>query len=542
MTQTTMTQTTKILYVIPPYFDYTSDSINNKLPSFTIPYGVMSIDSYIKKNVENINSQIFDFNVEINKYKEYNFNRLSEKIKEFKPDIIAISALFNTSYNHLDKISTLVKSISKLISKSIFVIAGGGLPTNLYKKILENCPNIDAICYGEGEIPIKDLLKNHEISFINIDNFIKYHPSWIDRETIKCGKIPINSFVYNLDDIPEFDYRIINLDDYNNRSINKENSILNKREMSIHTSRGCPFDCVFCANGSVHGKKVRYMSIERVINEVNNMIKNYKLTTLMIEDDHFLFDKNRAKKILRKLQCYNIKIEFPNGIALYAIDEEIGKLLKEAGTTSLALAVESGSDYVLKNIINKPHTKQMIKSKVEILRKNNIDIQAFIVIGLPKETDEHRLETLNMLKDIGFDWVHIFIAIPIVGSRLYDICISNNYLVNNNMNDHITSKASIKTPDIDPLQIEKYAYFMNLYINFKHNYNMKQKNYEKAKNFFANIVNRYPNHAIAHYYLAESQKYLNIDSRMININLNRFYTIIEKDEIWKKYAEQLELV
>ncbi len=542
MTQTTMTQTTKILYVIPPYFDYTSDSINNKLPSFTIPYGVMSIDSYIKKNVENINSQIFDFNVEINKYKEYNFNRLSEKIKEFKPDIIVISALFNTSYNHLDKISTLVKSISKLISKSIFVIAGGGLPTNLYKKILENCPNIDAICYGEGEIPIKDLLKNHEISFINIDNFIKYHPSWIDRETIKCGKIPINSFVYNLDDIPEFDYRIINLDDYNNRSINKENSILNKREMSIHTSRGCPFDCVFCANGSVHGKKVRYMSIERVINEVNNMIKNYKLTTLMIEDDHFLFDKNRAKKILRKLQCYNIKIEFPNGIALYAINEEIGKLLKEAGTTSLALAVESGSDYVLKNIINKPHTKQMIKSKVEILRKNNIDIQAFIVIGLPKETDEHRLETLNMLKDIGFDWVHIFIAIPIVGSRLYDICISNNYLVNNNMNDNITSKASIKTPDIDPLQIEKYAYFMNLYINFKHNYNMKQKNYEKAKNFFANIVNRYPNHAIAHYYLAESQKYLNIDSRMININLNRFYTIIEKDEIWKKYAEQLELV
>ena len=532
----------KILYVIPPYFNFTENSISNKLPSFTIPYGVMSIDSYIKKNAKNINSQLFDFNVEINKHRKYNINTLKTKLIEFKPDIVAISALFNTSYNYLNTISIVVKEQSKNLSNSIFVVAGGGLPTNLHEKILKDCPNIDAICYGEGEIPITEFLCS------DMDSNFR-HQSWIDRESLKKEQEPINSFIHNLDDIPEFDYNLINLDDYNNRSIDKEHlNETKKREMSIHTSRGCPFNCVFCANGKLHGKKVRYMSVERVIDEVNNMVKNHKLTTLMIEDDHFLSDKNRAKEILMKLQQFNIKIEFPNGLAVYSIDEEIGKLLKEAGTTSIALAVESGSDYVLKNIINKPHTKSMIKPTVDILKKNNIQVQAFIVIGLPGETDEHRLETLNMLKDVGFDWVHIFIAIPVVGSRLYDVCINNNYLVDNdannmnNMINHITSKANIKTPTIDPEKIEKYAYYMNLYINFANNYNIKQGNYEKAKSFFENITKKYPNHAFAYYYLAKTQSHLDVKLSTVMNNYDTAYEIIETDNTWKEYAKQLEIV
>lgn len=536
--------TIKILYVIPPYFEFADNSISNKLPSFTIPYGIMSIDSYIKKNIENVESCLLDFNVEINKHKEYNIDTLKNKTIEFKPDVVAISALFDTSYNYLDKISTVIKNISK----STFIIVGGGLPTNLYEKILNDCSNIDMICYGEGEIPIVDLLRN---SLLSNDTFLIRctfeHKSLINRKTIKEEKIPINSFVYNLDDIPEFNYNLINLDDYNSRSLNKDSNTNNKREMSIHTSRGCPFNCVFCSNGKLHGKKVRYMSVERVVNEIRNMIKNYNLTTLMIEDDHFLFNKKRAKEILKQISQFNIKIEFPNGIAVYSIDEEIGKLLKKAGTSVIALAVESGSDYVLKNIIDKPHTSSMIKPKVEILRKNNIQVQAFIVIGLPGETDEHRLETLNMLKKVGFDWVHIFLAIPIVGSRLYDICIKNNYLITNentttNMNNHITSKACIKTPTIDPIQLEKYAYFMNLDINFVHNYNIKRGNYEKAKSFFENVVKRYPNHAFAYYYLSEAQKHLGVDKSIIKENCDKAIKIIKTDKIWNNYAKQVNII
>ena len=108
---------------------------------------------------------------------------------------------------------------------------------------------------------------------------------------------------------------------------------------------------------------------------------------------------------------------------------------------------------------------------------------AFIVIGLPGEMDEHRLETQTMLLDVGFDWVHIFIGIPIVGSRLYDICIENNYLIDNDMKNHIISRANIKAPGVDPVKIEESAYQMNLMVNFVKNWNMSQGHYEKAVSY-----------------------------------------------------------
>ena len=112
-----------------------------------------------------------------------------------------------------------------------------------------------------------------------------------------------------------------------------------------------------------------------------------------------------------------IRVEFPNGVAVYAIDDEVAELFAKAGVSAVALAVESGSDHVLNNIIRKPLKKRLIRPAVEALRKFNVRSHVFIVIGLPGEQDEHRAETLQMLIDSGFDWVHVYLAMPIFGSR-----------------------------------------------------------------------------------------------------------------------------
>ena len=420
---------------------------------------------------------------------------------------------------------------------SALIVEVGGLPTNLYRKILEECPHIDAVCYGEGEIPIADL-----VNAADHEKLIEEHQSWANRKTIKSGKVPADSFVYDLDEIPGFDYSLVNLKDYNARSLDKRYSAQEgKMEMSIHTSRGCPFNCVFCANIKLHGRKVRFMSVEKVIKEVKMMKDNFGLSVLIIEDDHFLADKKRAETILTKLSEFGLRIEFPNGLAVYAIDEEIGRLLKKAGATTVALAVESGSDYVLQKIINKPLKASMIKNKVRILRENGIQVHAFIVVGLPGEMNEHRLETMNMLQDVGFDWVHIFIAIPIVGSRLYDICVDNNYLVNNDMNNHIISRANIKAPGVDPAEIEEFAYKMNLSINFVNNFNMSQGAYEKTAIYFSNVAQKYPEHAFAHYFLSQAYERMNYDNELVRRHMSAFERSVENNENWKKYASLFKL-
>lgn len=538
--------TKRTLFIVPPYFnieDYLGNSTSTAMPAFTIPYGILSMDAFIKGNTQagRVKTDILDLNIEAFRiitgkrqcHESYLTNLVKDKVHNCQPDIVAISALFNTSYNYLASISTAVKEQIN----SALIVAGGGLPTNLYRKILEECPHIDAVCYGEGEIPIADL-----VNATDHEKLIEEHQSWINRKTIKSGKVPADSFVHNLDEIPGFDYSLINLNNYNARSLDKRYSGQEgKREMSIHTSRGCPFNCVFCANIKLHGRKVRFMSVEKVINEVKMMKDNFGLSVLIIEDDHFLADKKRAKIILTRLSEFGLRIEFPNGLAVYAIDKEIGQLLKKAGATTVALAVESGSDYVLQKIINKPLKASMIKNKVKILRKNDIQVHAFIVVGLPGEMNEHRLETMNMLQDVGFDWVHIFIAIPIVGSRLYDICVDNNYLVNSDMNNHIISKANIKAPGVDPAEIGEVAYKMNLSINFVNNFNMSQGEYEKSAVYFSNVAQKYPEHAFAHYFLSQAYRHMNYDAELVRRHMSAFARSVENNENWKKYASLFKL-
>lgn len=528
----------RIFFIIPPYFNVDDFGAKNRsyvLPPFTIPYGVLSLAAYLRSKCSDSQVSILDLNVYLKDYigtesvKDLDecFEALiRQNLEGFSPTIVGISALFNVSFIYIEKFASVVKKIRP----ECILVVGGGLPSAAYKNVLELCPSIDAVCKGEGEIPLAELIcSSNKIDVLND------HPSWVTRIGLAKGKIPQHTFVQNLDEIPMFDYDLINLNNYNQRSIDKRYCNEYKREMSIHTSRGCPFSCVFCANPALHGKKVRSMSVKRVLDEVRRMKEKFGMTVLLIEDDHFFFSKARAKDILKQVSDLNIRIEFPNGVAVYAIDDEVAELLSRSGTSTVALAVESGSDYVLKNIINKPLSTKMVKKKVEMLRSHGVQSHAFIVIGLPGEFAEHRKETLDLLIDSGFDWVHVFCAVPIFGSRLFDICIENGFIKQASFVEHVTSKCVIEAPGVDPDDIEKTAYDLNLNVNFVNNFNIKNGNLETAVKYLENVASKYPNHAFSHYYLAKVFSMLGKED-FAKKHLIIYKSIIESDVWWRDHA------
>jgi radical SAM superfamily enzyme YgiQ (UPF0313 family) len=520
----------KILFIIPPYLpfdEYRPKRAGLKLPTLTPPYGVLSIISYI--NVEKqhdikifdindllINTQGIDSQIGI-------IDTLKKILNDFQPNCIGISALFNTCFPHLKYLAHFCKRIIP----HCLLIVGGGLATNLYQDLFDEVPEIDLVCYGEGEIPFKKLLETNSIN----------SRAWITRDTIKNGILPQYDFIENLDEIPIVDFNYIDLKRYNGRSyIDKDLS--NKIEVSIHTSRGCPYSCVYCSNGTVHGKQIRKMSAQRVIETVKHYIDEYKLDILLIEDDHFLANKDRALYLLSEFKNLDINIEFPNGIAVFQIDEEIAFALSQCKIRVLPLAIESGSDRVLKEIINKPLCREQIFSAVKILKKYNIRLHAFIIIGFPFETDEDRKQSLNLLIETGIDWAHIFIVVPIAGSRLYRQCKESGYLLSHDYNDYTTSKCNIQAPGVNPKEIEEYAYYMNIKVNYLENYNFKNKKYDICLPYFQNVVNHYPENAIAHYMLYQIYAYRNETekARIYYRNFqerNLFY-----DDIIKKFEEE----
>ncbi|GAB4356858.1 MAG: hypothetical protein Kow006_24250 [Gammaproteobacteria bacterium] len=538
-------ETSRILFIIPPYFDvddYLGQTRTSVLPPFTIPYGILSLDAYLKQRCrKQVEVSVLDLNLPLKKLVEQNskidclalFNELlRERIAAFNPDVIGLSALFSISYRYLEDLAHTAKQAQP----QALVLAGGGLPSAAFRLLLESCPSVDAVCKGEGEIPLAALIDAEDRR-----QCLEAHPSWITHQGVAAGKEPAHTFIEDLDEIPIFDYEIIDLNDYNSRSIDKRFVGAPKREMAIHTSRGCPFKCVFCSNPSLHGRDVRFMSVPRVVEEVRRMKEQHGMTVLLIEDDHFFHDKARAKTILRELAAFDIRVEFPNGVAVYALDDEVAALFAKAGVSTVALAVESGSDYVLNKIIKKPLKTSMIREKVALLRKHNVQSHVFIVIGLPGELDEHRQQTWDLLIDAGFDWVHVFCAIPIVGSRLYDICVENGYIANSSAFDQVNTKSVIRAPGVDPEAIQRTAYEMNLSVNFVHNYNMRSGRYDTAIRYFQNVVDKYPDHAFGHYFLAQAYAARGGAPEIVQSAQQAFAEIVQRDPWWRELAEHFEL-
>lgn len=491
-------QNYKLLFIIPPFGpieNYLFKTPGQKKTVLTLPYGVLSIISYINKDTKHT-IKILDCNkIILENLEDENIEQLintaiKNEVLEMKPDFVGISALFNTSFSHLK----IVKDIRAYLP-NCFISVGGGLATNMYTEIFKEFPEIDAACYGEGELPIKKLID----SWSNVSDASMASSAWVTKASLGRGIKPQYDFVENLDDIPVIELEYIDYKKYNCRSyINKTDT--DKIEISIHTSRGCPFNCVFCANSKLHGKRIRVMSKEKVLATIQYYKEKYGLTLLLIEDDHFLSSKTRALDILQYIADSNVDAEFPNGLSVYQIDDEVARMLSVAKVKLATLAIESGSDFVLKEIIDKPLTTKKIEDAVNHLKKYGVKIHVFVVIGIPGETDAHRKQSLDFLTKLGIDWAYIFIATPIVGSRLYDICKDNNYLVND-FGNHIVTKGNIKAPGIDPKKMEDYAYYMHVMVNCIENSNMKQGKYDIVEEYFLRVLNSYPNEAVAHFIL-----------------------------------------
>ncbi|MFN3657013.1 MAG: radical SAM protein [Pseudolabrys sp.] len=530
-----------MLFIIPPYFnadDYLNKSRAAVLPAFTIPYGILSMEAYLAAACKTpIALDLLDLNITLQRLVDENFAgdymavfgaEIAERMRALKPNFAGVSALFNSSNRYIQGIVAACKAVDP----SILTLAGGGLPSAAYKLMLEGCPDLDAVCKGEGELPMRDLLDADDPWQV-----IRTHKSWISRDGLAAGKVPQHNFLDDLDEIPPLNYAGIDLDFYNNRSIDKQYAGQPKREMAIHTSRGCPFLCVFCSNPSLHGRDVRTMSVARVVSDVRRMKEEFGMTVLLLEDDHFFNDKERAKTILRELAALGIRVEFPNGVAVYAIDDEVADLFSRAGVSAVALAVESGSDHVLNNVIRKPLKKRLIRPAVEALRKFNVRSHVFIVIGLPGEQDEHRQETLQMLLDNGFDWVHVYLAMPIFGSRLYDICVENGYIENTSSQNFVATKSVIRAPGVDPVKLEAFAYEMQIRVNFVENHNMKIGRYDVPVHYLKNVVAKYPEHAFGHYYLAQCYRATGEMARA-DEHLAAFLGICTRDAWWRGMAEK----
>lgn len=532
-----------------------------------LPLGIVSLSAYLKKHID-VTVRCVDFNIKLNSIKDFEFNSFKEffltelrgwrDAQKVKPEYIGISALFTSSHQSVIDIA----EIAKILWADSKCIVGGNYPTAAYGALLSASQHIDAICYGEGEKPLLELLQAPDF-----EDFVRTSPQWVNRDKLKnpLRKLEHN-FIVDLDEIPPYDYDCVDIEGYrlnpnSSRYAVKEryklaskNNLTEAGEetigkveaigsisysMPIMTSRGCPFKCTFCASHVAHGRDMRYHSLTRVISDAQRLIERYGIDGVVIQDDHFMAGKQRPYEIVDSLGKLGLGMYFQNALAIYALDLPFLQLLKQSGVDSLVLPLESGSSRVLKELMKKPLRLNIVPRVLADCREAGIFTDVNIIIGMPGETHEDIEESRNFLRTINADWFRIFTAMPIEGSEMFERCNAEGLFEDDALNANY-KRPVINTGQLSPNDILEYTYSLNLELNFVYNSNMRLGNHSVAIESFKNVISVKPDHAFANYFLAQCYFELGLFNLAIEAS-TRYKEVIAVDQFWRNYAARFGL-
>jgi anaerobic magnesium-protoporphyrin IX monomethyl ester cyclase len=531
-----MKKSKNILLIVLPYMVAPTKAVISKgVRSYlAFPYGLLTVASYVKAQAATAPDLCI---LDLNLYALDEIPRVLDQHLASKPEIVGLSFTFDVSYKHMNAIT---KQIKENDSETTIVV-GGPAATVSYSEILEEQEYIDAVCYSEGELALCQLADSEDIG-----KALELAP-WVTRDSLKAGKSPTTQYVDSLDDVIAIDYSLVNIAAYSMKEAfspySSYKEVESIKQFFLVTSRGCPFKCVFCAEPAFHGSAMRYASIDSIIDHVEFLVDEYGMNVLTFYDDQLLLNQERAKELFRRLARFNLRIEMPNGVTVVYIDSEMARLMKEAGVDTIYLAIESGSDYVLREIIKKPLIVSKIRPTIEALQQNDIFVQAFFIIGFPGEREEDRQESLKIIKTLGLDWSLFNFATPLRGSELHRICRENGWIDEENLGigDVDMTEYVIRAPGIDPDHITRQIYKMNLEVNFVENHRMKIGDYETAAQCFQEVVDRHPDHPFAHYYLAQAHKMMEKHPRVVDESSRRFDELVSKDPDWMAQVEMFGL-
>jgi radical SAM superfamily enzyme YgiQ (UPF0313 family) len=294
---------------------------------------------------------------------------------------------------------------------------GGVYATTNSQKVMED-PNIDYAVIGEGEYVFKDFIGYCLGKNLFPTKGISYRSK---GKVINTGH---SEFIKDLDALPLPAYHLIDFDKYANSAYRKSVDSPRKYPYArILTSRGCPYECVFCQVEEISGRKIRYRSSENILEEIKWLKDKYNVQSLIIDDDNLFLNKNRAKKIFQGMIDRNLVMPWVAiAVAVFALDEELIKLMRASGCEYIDIAIESGSQRVLKEIINKPVDLEQAKEMNSIAKKEGIYVAANFIIGFPGETWDEIRETIKFAEDLNVDYTKLFAAIPLRNTKLWKLC------------------------------------------------------------------------------------------------------------------------
>jgi len=440
----------RVLLIQPPYTIYKKD-YKRCMP----PLGLAYIAALLEKNnfeVSILDAYVEGFENEKDRgdYVQVGLDNedIYRIIKKFNPQFVGVSGMFSTQDENVLMICSLVKKFNP----DIPIFVGGSHPTYTVREVLKN-KDIDYVALGEGEFTtlhlIRRLLNKEDISAIDGLGYKKNKDIFVNPKT---------NYIHDLDVLPDPARHLLNMEKYIKINLPQSPYTMKDRVTQIVTSRGCSARCTFCTTTNYWGNRYRTRSAKRVVDEIEMLINKYGIEEIHFCDDNFSLNRKRAHEIMDEILGRKLKFVWctPQGIAVWALDESLLEKFAKTGCYQLTFAIESGNQKVLTELMKKPLDLSKVPKLVDKAHELGISIHGFFIVGMPGETKEQIMQTFEFPKKHNFDSASFFIASPIPGSELYEICKKKGFLREGfKVGDTTFKIGNIHTNEFTPQELEE---------------------------------------------------------------------------------------
>jgi len=363
-------------------------------PPNNVPLGPCYIASYLESHGHRVD--ICDLNG-LRWIDQRREKWLSETVKGKKYDFVGLSGLIVTAKEHR-RVLDFLYEIKRELGDPFFV-AGGGLATSVPQFVFQYLPEIDIVAIGEGEETMLDIADG--MDWEDIPGIWWKHPP--DEVYVKNSPRP---FIGDLDSLPFPAWDKVPVDKvYVGHpiwgGIVKNSSGINykaKKSMNTVVSRGCPYECGFCAHGVIWGKRYRMRSPGNVIAEMRELKRRYGIDFVGFVDDNTTAIRRWTMEFCDQLIDSGLDIKWGCSARVNAVDPEMLKLMKQAGCEWIGYGVESACQKTL-DAMNKQTTPEMAARAIRWTREAGMWANTTYIIGYEGETEEDFKQTADFMID-----------------------------------------------------------------------------------------------------------------------------------------------
>lgn len=370
-------------------------------PSSEILLNLAYLSATLKKAGHKV--LVIDPNAPFHKLSEEEINK---KILEFKPHFIGITLTITYvvhSYEYIKRLKAL----------SIPIVCGGPHANCLPEEVLNN--GADLVGIGEGEQTILEIA-DYFLGKRRLEDILGI---CFRKKDGAVHYTPMRPLIRDLDQIPFPDFSGFPISYYTGIDDPRSSSLF----WAIFSSRGCPFNCIFCSSHNVFGRTFRARSSQNVFDEIDMLAKEFGARHFAFQDDEAFINKERVIAFCDMVKQSPIKMTFSARLRMDSLDKDMLVAMREAGFRRLAFGLESFSQESLFKM-NKNHTIAQLFEGFDALEKADIRYIHFNqLVGFPWETPQHLKESLEQIKRIPKGIVYFCCTvtlIPFPKTKLYE--------------------------------------------------------------------------------------------------------------------------